>query len=147
MLPDPRLRARVDALDAVQRAAFAEALAGNVSAHIVYCMRQEEQTERADFMSDTAVPVAREGPGEALAEAIQPDGIIAFLVDGLRVPVALPPLAPAILRLVDGHRSVGAMAAALAERGTGLEAFGRSWRATFTALAHINRLFLAAPAA
>jgi SAM-dependent methyltransferase len=146
MLPDPRLRARVDALDAVQCAALAESLAGNVSAHIVYCVRQDEQMERADFMADAAVPVAREGPGEALAAAVQPDGIIAFMIDGRRLPVALPPLAPAILRLVDGRRSIGAIAAALAARGTGDDAFRRAWRATFVALEHINRLLLAAPA-
>jgi SAM-dependent methyltransferase len=145
MLPDPRLRARVEALDAVQRAALAEALAGNVSAHIVYCMRQEEQAERADFMAEEAVPVTREGPGEALAGAIQPDGTITFMIDGLRLPIALPPLAPAILRLVDGQRSVGAIASVLAERGTGTEAFWRAWRSTFVALQHINRLLLAAP--
>jgi SAM-dependent methyltransferase len=146
MLPDPRLRARVNALDAVRRAALAEALAGNVSAHIVYCVRQDEQTKRADFMADAVVPVTREGPGEALAGAVQPDGIIGFMIDGLRVPIALPPLAPAILRLVDGRRSVGGIAAALAEKGTGDDAFRRAWRSTFVALEHINRLLLAAPA-
>ncbi len=145
MLPDPRLRARVEALDAVQRAALAEALAGNVSAHIVYCVRQDEETKRADFMADEAVPVTREGPGEALAAAVQPDGMIGFMIDGLRVPVALPPLAPAILRLLDGRRSVAAIAAALAERGTGDDAFRRAWHSTFVALEHINRLLLAAP--
>jgi hypothetical protein len=146
MLPDPRLRARVAALDPVQRAALAEALAGNVSAHIVYCVRQNEQRQRADFMADSAVPVTREGPGEALANAVQPDGTIAFMIDGLRLPIALPPLAPAILRLVDGQRSVGTIASVLAERGTGAEAFRRAWGSTFLALEHINRLLLAPPA-
>src|SRR5277367_6574476 len=36
-LPDPRLRARAAGLDATSRAALAEALTGNISAHIVYC--------------------------------------------------------------------------------------------------------------
>ena len=40
LLPDPRLRARVEALDPIDRAALAETLAGNVSAHIVYCVRR-----------------------------------------------------------------------------------------------------------
>ena len=46
LLPDPRLRARVEALDPIDRAALAEALAGNVSAHIVYCVRADEPVER-----------------------------------------------------------------------------------------------------
>ncbi len=146
LLPDPRLRARVEALDPVDRAALAEALAGNVSAHIVYCVRAAEQTERADCMADDAVPVTREMSGAELAGGVQPDGTIAVVFDGLRVPLALPALAPAILRLVDGRRSVGEIAAMLAERGTAAEAFARAWRATFGTLQRINRLLLAAKA-
>jgi hypothetical protein len=125
---------------------LAEALAGNVSAHIVYCVRQIEQSERADFMAQDAVPVTREASGEVLAGAVQPDGTIPFLIDGLRLPIALSPLAPAILRLVDGRRCVAEIVAALAQRGTGAETFERAWRSTFLALEHINRLLLAAPA-
>ncbi len=145
LLPDPRLRARVEALEPVDRAALAEALAGNVSAHIVYCVRADEQRARADFMADDAVPVTREVSGAEIANGVQPDGTITLVYDGLRVPLALPALAPAILRLVDGRRSVGEIAAVLAERGTGAEAFVRGWRATFGALEPINRLLLAAP--
>jgi SAM-dependent methyltransferase len=147
LLPDPRLRARAEALDPIGRVALAEALAGNVSAHIVYCMREDEKVTPADLMAADAVPVLRELSGPELAGSIQPDGTIAFLLDGLRLPIALPPLAPAILRLIDGRRSVGAIAAALAQHGTGEAAFQRAWRTTFTALERINRLLLAAPVA
>jgi SAM-dependent methyltransferase len=146
LLPDPRLRARVEALDPVDRAALAEALTGNISAHIVYCGRQSEMVERADPMAADAVPVLRELSGTEVAGSIQPDGTVTFVGDGLRMPIPLPPLAAAILRLVDGQRSVGAIAAALAERGTSAEAFARAWHATFTGLERINRLLLAAPA-
>ena len=146
LLPDPRLRSRVEVLDPIGRAALAEALAGNVSAHIVYCVRDGQRTERADFMAADAVPVLRELSGPELAGGIKPDGTITVVFDGLRLPVALPALAPAILRLVDGRRSVGAIAASLAQHGTGEAAFQRAWHATFTALERINRLLLAAPA-
>jgi SAM-dependent methyltransferase len=145
LLPDPRLRARVEALSPIDRAALAEALAGNVSAHIVYCRRAAGLASRADFMAASAVPVTREIPGPELAASIKPDGTIVVLFDGLRLPLALPPMAAAILRLVDGRRSVGEIALALAERGTDVEAFERAWRATFMALERINRLLLAAP--
>jgi len=59
LLPDPRLRARVEPLDPIDRAALAETLAGNVSAHIVYCVRRDAQLERADPMAPDAVPVLR----------------------------------------------------------------------------------------
>ena len=110
-------------------------------------MRAAERVERADFMANDAVPVTRERPGEVLADGIQPDGTITVVLDGLRLPLALPPQASAILRLIDGKRSVGQIASALAERGTGAEAFARAWRATFTTLERVNRLLLSAPAA
>ena len=145
LLPDPRLRTRIEAMQLLDRAALAEALAGNVSAHIVYCVRAAEMMPHADFTAPDAVPVTREIPGPELAKSIQPDGTITVLFDGLRLPLALPPLAPAILRLVDGRRSVAEIAASLAERGTGAEAFARAWQATFVPLERINRLLLAAP--
>ena len=147
LLPDPRLRGKTAALDPIDRAALAEALAGNVSAHIVYCVRQGDVAPRADFMADDAVPATREVSGEEIAGGIQPDGTITLLLDGLRLPLALPALAPAILRLVDGRRTVGEIAATLAARGTGAETFARAWRATFATLERVNRLLLAAPGA
>lgn len=83
--------------------------------------------------------------GEQLAGYIQPDGALTMAFDGLRAPIPLPAMAPAILRLVDGRRTVGEIGAALAARGSNPEAFARAWRATFTALEHVNRLLLAAP--
>jgi hypothetical protein len=65
--------------------------------------------------------------------------------DGLRAPIPLPAMAAAILRLVDGQRTVGEIGATLASRGSSPEAFGRAWKATFAALEQVNRLLLAAP--
>jgi SAM-dependent methyltransferase len=144
LLPDPRLRARAERLEPTERAALAEALAGNISAHIVYCVRANERAEPADPTADNAVPVLRELSGPELAGGIGPDGTITVVFEGLRRPIALPPLAGAILRLVDGHRTVGEIAATLAANGISAEAFARAWRAIFTALEGINRLLLAA---
>jgi SAM-dependent methyltransferase len=176
-LPDPRLRARAAGLDATSRAALAEALTGNISAHIVYCVRGDApggsvsgasvdavggradperadperadpgraDPERADPWAQDAVPIGREVTGEQLASYIQPDGTISMAFDGLRAPIPMPAMAAAILRLVDGRRTVGEIGATLAARGSSLEAFGRAWKATFTALEQVNRLLLAAP--
>lgn len=149
-LPDPKLRARVETLDSTARAALAEALTGNISAHIVYCVRSDAAQGaaapgRADFMAPNAVPIGREVTGEQLAGFIQPDGTITMAFDGLRAPIPLPAMAAAILRLVDGQRTVSEIGATLAARGSNPDAFSRAWRATFTALEHVNRLLLAAP--
>jgi hypothetical protein len=108
-------------------------------------VRTDERLERADPMHADAVPVLRELSGPELAGGIGPDGTISVVFEGLRRPIALPPLAPAILRLVDGRRTVGEIGAALAANGTNSEAFARPWRETFAALERINRLLLAAP--
>jgi SAM-dependent methyltransferase len=146
LLPDPRLRARLDTMDPTERAALAEALAGNMAVHILYCVRAEDPPHRPDPSAETAVPVCREIEGETLARSIQPDGTLLVNFDGLRIPIALPALATAILPLIDGRRSVGQIGATLAGRGTKPDAFTRAWRQTFTALERINRVLLAAPA-
>ena len=146
LLADPRLRARAEALATVDRAALAEALAGNMSVHIVYCVRAGELPPRADPFASGAVPVAREMPAAEIARNIQPDGTVTMVFDSLRVPLPLPPLAGAILNLIDGQRSVGDIAATLAARGTSAEAFKRAWRLTYSKLEAVNRLLLRAPA-
>ncbi len=144
-LPDPRLRARIAGLDPGARAALAEGLTGNMSTHVVYAVRASEGRTPPDPMRPEAIPVAREMPAAELARNIRPDGTLAFVFDGLRVPLALPPLAPALLRLVDGERTVGGMASEMQGRGTGPDAFARAWRATYDALVSVNRILLAAP--
>jgi hypothetical protein len=145
LLPDPKLRARMAALDPVGRAALTESLVGNMAVHIVYCVRSEQPEDRADPFASSSVPITREMTGEMLAQSIQRDGTMTVNFDGLRVPVAVPPLASAILPLIDGKRSVAEIAAEIGKRGTGPEAFDRAWRATYPKLESINRLLLAAP--
>jgi SAM-dependent methyltransferase len=145
LLPDPRLRARLETLEPVQRAALAEALAGNMAVHTVYCVRADSSVQRADPFAGDAVPVCRDVSGDELVRGIQPDGTIAVLLDGLRLPVALPPLAAPILSLVDGRCSLAEIEATLVARGIKAEALRLAWRETFPALERINRMLLAAP--
>jgi SAM-dependent methyltransferase len=143
MLPDPRLRARLEAMTPTERAALAEGLAGNMAVHIVYCRRSADLLRRADPLAEDSIPVCREVTGADLARGIRPDGTMSIGFDGLRIPVALPPLASAILPLIDGERTVGQIGAILAERG--IKGFVRAWQQTFPALERINRVLLAAP--
>ena len=144
-LPDPKLRARADALDPTARAALAEALTGNMSTHVVYCHRANEPRQHADPTAADAVPITREMPGPEVAKLIRPDGAIPYLFDGLRAVVPLPRLAAALLRQVDGARSVGAIVAAVTALGNREDAVRRDWQTTFHALNRVNQLLLAAP--
>ena len=145
-LPDPRLRARIEALDPLARAALAEDLAGNMSTHIVYCVRTGDVPPPPDPMDPAAIPIAREVPAAELARNIRPDGTLPFLFDGLRVPVPLPPLASAILHQIDGVRTVGEIHGALQARGTAAATIQRAWRLTFDTLSAVNRILLVPPA-
>ena len=144
-LPDPKLRGRVAALDPAARAGLAEALTGNMSTHVAYCVRAAEARPAPDPMREDAVPVAREMPAAELARNIRGDGTLPFVFDGLRVPLPLPPLAAAILGQIDGVRTVGSIAAALQARGADPAAFARAWRQTYDALSSVNRVLLAPP--
>jgi ubiquinone/menaquinone biosynthesis C-methylase UbiE len=145
MLPDTRLRARLDGMDLTGRAALAEALAGNMAVHIVYCVRTGDPIQQTDPGAGTSVPVFREVDGEMLAKGIRPDGTLPVTFDGLSTMVALPSLATAILPLIDGQRSVGQIGGILAGRGIKPEVFVKAWRQTFAALERVNRVLLAAP--
>ena len=143
-LPDPKLRARIAGLPAVARAALAEGLCGNMSTHVVYCVRASDAPAIPDGTAPDAVPVMREMSAEDLARAIRPDGTIGFMFDGLRVPVSLPPLAAPLLRLIDGERNVAAIATAMAGRASP-EAVAKAWRSTYETLSALNRVLLAPP--
>jgi hypothetical protein len=114
--------------------------------HIVYCRRDTQPEARADPTNANAVPVWRETGSDVITRAIQRDGTIAVVFDGLRLAFPLPPQAAPIVRLIDGKRSVGAIAAELASRNIGADAFARAWPAAFSTLERINRLLLSAPA-
>jgi len=144
-LPDPKLRALAAGLGPVGRAALAESLTANISTHVAYCVRTADAWAPPDAMAPDAVPVAREMPAEELARNIRADGVLPFVFDGLRVPVALPPLAVPILKLIDGVRTVGGIAAALAERGTPAPVFAKAWGETWAKLSALNRILLAPP--
>lgn len=144
-LPDPKLRARVAQLDPLARAGLAEALTGNMSTHVVYCVRGSEAPAPPDPMRPDAVPVARELPAAELARNIRADGTLPFVFDELRVPVALPKLAAAILGLIDGERTVAQILEALRTRGAAPDVAHRAWRETYQALVQVNRILLAAP--
>ncbi len=149
LLTDPRLRARTAALDPIQRAALAEAVAGNMGIHIAYCARAADPPLAAPPWEDPeAVPVLREIDGPALARSLPADGALPIGWDGLRVAVPLPRLAAAILARVDGRRSIGAIGDALAATaGVSREAFARDFAALARQMERLNRMLLAAPQA
>ena len=145
LLPDARLRARIERLPMRERAAVAEALAGNMATHIAYAVRAGEVPPPPDPMAPRGVPVAREIPAAELARQIGPDGSLPHQFGQLAVRVPLPTLAGALLGLIDGERDVGAIAEAMRARGIGEPRFESAWRETVAVLGSLNRVLFRAP--
>ena len=147
-LSEPAVLKRLAGLDWLERAAFAERLAGNVKKHVLYAARTgTPETRVAAPEAPEAVPLLFDLEGPALARAVQRDLTLKAEFDGLALRFALPRLAPAILQRVDGQGSLGAIFDELRGLDAGLDwpAFLAQFRDLFAALNGINRMFLRLP--
>ncbi|MBA4099382.1 MAG: methyltransferase [Rhodospirillum sp.] len=148
-LTDPSLLHRLERLDPIARATFAEQLAGNLKRHIVYLVRKGRAGGAVAWPDDGMVPVLRAGGG-ALADSLKGRSNLKVSIDGLEVRLQIPPHSAEILGAVDGkrsiadvHRTVGGTVEALKSRSAFKPAFDRVYQ-TFNKL---NRLFLTRGAA
>ena len=147
-LKDPVLLKRLARLDPRARAAFAEALAGNIKKHIFYVVKASNRAETvARAESPAAVPVARQVPGPELARAIVKGPAIKAELDGLSLSFALPRLAVPILARIDGRASLGEIHAQLQALDSGLDwdAFKVQFDRLYAALNGLNHLLLRHP--
>ena len=136
---DPELRRRLAALSWLDRCAFAELLSGNLRKHTVYCVPAAQKADTVAKPTDEAAPVLKNIDGPSLAGAIGPDGGIKVSGDGMEMGIRLPPMAPAILRQVDGKRTIGEIRAALSADE---ENFHRQFAALYHALNGMNQMLL-----
>ncbi|MBM3486947.1 MAG: methyltransferase [Alphaproteobacteria bacterium] len=115
-LDDRTLLARLDGLVPLDRAAFAELLAGNIKTHTFYVVKAANPADTVARPDGTdAIPVLRDGDGPALALRARTNRIVHIGYDGLDLRLPLPALAPEILARIDGTRTLGAIHRALAE--------------------------------
>ena len=104
-LTDPSLLHRLERLDPIARAAFAEQLAGNLKRHIVYLVRKERAGGSVARPDDGMVPVLRAGSG-ALVDSLKGRSNLKVSIDGLEVRLQIPPHSAEILGAIDGKRSI-----------------------------------------
>lgn len=143
-LTDPSLLHRLERLDPIARASFAEQLAGNLKRHIVYLVRKERAGISVARPDDDMVPVLRAGSA-ALAESLKGRSTLKVSIDGLEVRLQVPPHSAEILAAIDGkrtiaeiHHVIGGSVDSLRSRSAFKPAFERVYQ-TFNKL---NRLFL-----
>ena len=147
MVGDARLKARLQRLDPLQRAATAEKIAGNIKAHVCYLTRADNTIAPPSPDAPELVPVPFNADFPALAKQLSPGAALSGSVDGLQMSLPLPSRAAAYAGLIDGTRSLGAIHAALAERQSGLtwDAFRDQFAMFFAAFNGLGKLFLRRP--
>lgn len=149
-LSDATLLGRLGALSPIERAAFAENLAGNMSSHPFYVVRADNPVAPAS-MDDrdiaACVPALRGLEAAALQRTLQQRGALSATIDGSQFRFALPALAPAIAGLIDARRDWSAIHGELRQRRADLD--WPSFLAAATPLARaligLGRLTLAWP--
>src|SRR5579872_4226542 len=142
-MSDPVIARQTSSLPLLERAAFAECLAGNLRTHVFYATRAGFDTVARP--EDTqAIPVLREMDAQELAAGLQPGAPLVANLDGFPWRAQLPPLAPRIIAQIDGRRSVAEIYTALGAQG-GLpqwEDFYAQFEDLYVKLNSVNHLLL-----
>lgn len=147
-LDDPSLLKRLDGLAWAERAALAEALAGNMKTHVVYAAPRAAAGGRVAAPDrPEAVPLLIEDDGPALAEAAGRSLSLSADFGGVKRPFALPRLAPAILARIDGRASLADIHRDLQGLDSALDwrAFKAQFDQLYRVLNGLNRLLLRYP--
>lgn len=143
-LTDPKLREAAAALAPEARVALAERLSSVIAKHIVYVAPADRpRPSPPDPGTDGTVLVLRDLDPIAVAKGLRGGSSLKAEIDGTPYRAPLPGLAPAILALINGQRSVAAIRETIADQGRDVsdpDAFAAQVRALFQAFHGINRM-------
>jgi SAM-dependent methyltransferase len=142
-MSDPIIARQASSLPLLERAAFAERLAGNLRTHIFYATRAGFDTV-ARPEDTSAIPVLREMDAQKLAAGLQPGAPLIANLDGYPWRAQLPALAPRIISQIDGRKTVAEIYTSLGAQG-GLpqwEDFYAQFEDLYVKLNGVNHLLL-----
>ena len=142
-MSDPIIARQASSLPLIERAAFAERLAGNLRTHVFYATRAGFDTV-ARPEDTSAIPVLRELDAQKLATGLQPGTPLIANLDGFPWRAQLPPLAGRIVSQIDGRKTVAEIYTALGAQG-GLpqwEDFYAQFEDLYVKLNGVNHLLL-----
>lgn len=142
LIMDPKIREKFKQFDIKTRAGIAESLAGNMSTHVVYVRRAEDDLQFADPCSLDSIPLMREVPGEILTNQILPSNLLPYSLGALTIMLPVPAQARGFLGLINNQRSVGEIVDIVKSRGVEEHRILPLWKKTFEMLRSINQLFV-----
>jgi SAM-dependent methyltransferase len=142
-MSDPIIARQMSSLPLVERAAFAERLAGNLRTHVFYATRAGFDTV-ARPEDTSAIPVLRDMDAQKLAAGLQPGTPLVANLDGFPWRAQLPALAARIVAQIDGRKTVAEIYTSLGAQG-GLpqwEDFYTQFEDLYVKLNGVNHLLL-----
>ena len=142
-MSDPVIARQTSSLPLLERAAFAECLAGNLRTHVFYATRAGFDTVARP--EDTqAIPVLREMDAQKLAAGLQPGSPLIANLDRFPWRAQLPPLSARIIGQIDGRRSVAEIYTSLSTQGAlpQWEDFYAQFEDLYVKLNGVNHLLL-----
>ncbi|MSO93969.1 MAG: class I SAM-dependent methyltransferase [Rhodospirillales bacterium] len=141
---DPEIAKRIHALPWLERAAVAEALAGNMRKHVFYVVKPANAERAVASPGPNAVPHLRELDAESFVKSVAPRRAVAATIDGIPFRFPLPPLSAAIVGRIDGKRTLEGIRKDLAEVNPALAwpEFEKQFEPLYRALHGLGKLYL-----
>ena len=141
-LSDPALLKRLSTLSPIERAAFAERLAGNIKAHVFYVVDAANPVAPPGPDHPETVPVWFDADPAPLRKALA-GSMLSVTAEGSGLRFPLPPLAAAIAAQIDGRRTLREIHAAVGEKAPlDWAAFARQFALLYAALHGAGKLLL-----
>jgi SAM-dependent methyltransferase len=143
---DPALLKRLAAAAPIQRAAFAERLAGNIKTHAFYVVDSDNAVVPPRADDPRAIPVWFDADPTPFRKALG-GTVLSVSIDGITLRFPLPPLAAAIAAQVDGQQPLERIHEAVAAKAGPLDwaAFSRQFAMLYAALHGTGKLLLRLP--
>ncbi len=145
---DPKLLERLETRPWLERAAFAELLAGNLRKHIFYVVPGDRAgSTLADPTDMAAVPHLRDLNGTSWAKEFRPDATIRAPLDGFVCRQPLPPLSGAMVGRMDEKTPLQGIFEDMRMSNSALDeaTFAKQFDQLFRAFNGLGKLYLSFP--
>lgn len=147
LVRDPRILKRLESLDPMARAAFAELFSGNIKKHVFYAVRQDNTVSLPTTDTPAAIPILVNDTAAAATERMPAGGQITVTIEGMKLDMPVPALARLIVGLCDGTRNLSEIHDGVREKRSEMDydAFKGQFDALYRVMNAINKMVLRVP--
>ena len=147
LVRDPRILKRLEPLDPITRAAFAELFSGNIKKHVFYAVRQGNAVSPPTADTPDTIPVLVNDTAAEATKRMPAGGQINVTIESTNISMPVPSLAHTIIGQCDGNTSLFDIHAAVREKRPEMDydAFKNQFDALYKVMNAINKLVLRVP--